>query len=152
MLFIIGNLDTYGVEDKLGLGAAMECLSRAPVARRSGAWFNSSMEFHCEDLPQFGVVLVPPSSPEYDRLLADIQWRINHPVEGSPPLPESIRPRILEEDRETSAILLNRSQHGIAAIQQIWNFQEVNGRNYTSSIGGGSNPSVLLPFGFPRRY
>jgi hypothetical protein len=109
------------------------------------------MEFHCEDLPQFGVVLVPPSSPEYDRLLADIQRRINHPVEGSPPLPESIRPRIVEEDRETSAILLNRSQHGIAAIQQVWNFQEANGRTYTSSIGGGSNPSVLLPFGLSEK-
>jgi hypothetical protein len=109
------------------------------------------MEFRCEDLPQFGVVLVPPSSAEYEQLRADIQRRNDHPVEGSPPLPEAMRPRILEEDRETSAILLNRSQHGIAGIQQVWSFQEVNGRTYTSSIGGGSNPSVLLPFGLSEK-
>ena len=109
------------------------------------------MEFRCEDLPQFDVVLVPPSSAEYEQLRADIQRRNDHPVEGSPPLPESMRPRILEEDRETSAILLSRSQHGIAAIQQVWSFQEVNGRTYTSSIGGGSNPSVLLPFGLSEK-
>lgn len=109
------------------------------------------MEFHCEDLPQYGVVLVPPSSPEYDLLLADIQRRIDHPVEGSPPLPESIHGRISEQDRETSAILLNRSPHGITAIQQVWSFQEANGRAYTSAIGGGWNPSVLLPFGIPEK-
>jgi hypothetical protein len=100
------------------------------------------MEFRCEDLPRFGVILVPPSSPEYDRHLGAIQRRIDRPLETAPPLPESMRPRILEDDRETSAILLNRSQHGIAEIQQVWTFEEVNGRTYTSSIGGGANPSV----------
>jgi hypothetical protein len=34
-------------------------------------------------------------------------------------------------------------------MQQIWTFEEVNGRTYTASIGGGSNPSLLLPFGIP---
>jgi hypothetical protein len=109
------------------------------------------MEFHCEDFPQHGVVLIPPASPEYDLLVADIQQRIDHPVEGSPPIPESMRDRIIEQDRETSAILVNRSQNGIAAIQQVWRYQEANGRTYTSSIGGGANPSVLLPFGIPER-
>ena len=109
------------------------------------------MEFRCEDLPQFGVILVPPSSSEYDRLLGDIQRRIDHPLETAPPLPEAMRPRILEEDREYSAMLLNRSQHGIAEIQQVWTFEEVNGRTYTSSIGGGANPSVLLPFGLSEK-
>jgi hypothetical protein len=109
------------------------------------------MEFRCEDLPQFGVILVPPSSSEYDRLLGDIQRRIDHPLETAPSLPASMRPRILEEDRESSAILLNRSQRGIAEIQQVWTFEEVNGRTYTSSIGGGANPSVLLPFGLSEK-
>ncbi len=108
------------------------------------------MEFHCDDLPQFGVTLIPPSSPDYDRLLLDIQQRFDHPKEGSPPLPASMRPKILE-DRETSAILLNRSQHGIVEIQQVWTFEEVSGRTYTSSIGGGANPSVLLPFGLSEK-
>jgi hypothetical protein len=110
------------------------------------------MEFYCEDLPQHGVVLIPPSSPDYDPLLADIRRRIEHPVDGSPPIPESMRARISEQDREASAILLNRSQNGIAAIQQVWTFQETIGRSYSSSIGGGSNPSVLLPFGIPERH
>jgi hypothetical protein len=114
-------------------------------------WSNSSMEFHCDDLPQFGVTLIPPSSPEYDRLLLDIQQRSDHPQQGLPSPPASMRPKILEEDRETSAILLNRSQHSIAEIQQVWTFEEESGRSYTSSIGGGANPSVLLPFGLSEK-
>ena len=110
-------------------------------------WSNLSMEFHCGDFPQHGVVLVSPTSPEYDLLVADIQRRIDHPADGSPPLPESMRDRISEQDRETSAILLNRSPNGIAAIQPVWSLQETNGRTYTTSFGGGSNSSVLLPFG-----
>ena len=76
------------------------------------------MEFLCEDLRPFGVELIPPSAPEYDALLADIRWRVDDPVEGSPPLLERIRGRINDEDRETSSILVNRSPFGIAAIQQ----------------------------------
>ena len=121
---------------------------RGLLWRLAGAWeewFNFSMEFRCEDFPQFGVVLVPPSSPDYEGLLADIQRRLDQPS-----LPGSTG-RILEGERETSAILLNRSRHGIAEIQQIWTFEEANGRTYTSSIGGGANPSVLLPFGLPEK-
>ena len=109
------------------------------------------MEFYCEDLPQHGVVLIPPSSPEYDPLLADIRRRLNNPVEGSPPIPDSMRAQISDEDAEVSAILLNRSQNGIAAIYQVWTFEEANGRKYSSSIGAGSNPSLLLPFGIPEK-
>jgi hypothetical protein len=126
----------------------MHCSAIAKaVADRVRGWSNSSMEFHCEDFPQHGVVLVPPSSPEYDLLVEDIQRRIDHRVQGSPPLPESMSYRISEQDRETSAIILNRSPNGIAAIQSVWSLQETNGRTYTASRGGGSNPSVLLPFG-----
>src|SRR5580698_1937377 len=103
------------------------------------------MEFHCEDLRQFGVELIPPSSPEYEPLLADIQWRLEHPVEGSPPMPEFMRGRIVEQDRETSAILVNNSQDGIAAIQQIRMLRRSDGRRSTGSTGPGANPSVLLP-------
>lgn len=123
-----------------------------PIADDARKWFNLPMEFHCEDLPQYGVVLVPPTAAEYDSLVADIQRRLDHPVEGSPPLPESMRRRISEQDRETSAILLNRSRSGIAAIQQVWTLREESGRTYTSSIGGGTNPSVLLPFGIPEKF
>jgi hypothetical protein len=74
------------------------------------------MEFHCEAVSQYGVLLVPPTSAEYDSLVADIQRRLDHPVEGSPPLPQTMRGRISEQDRETSAILLNHGANGIAAV------------------------------------
>src|SRR5258708_22982953 len=111
------------------------------------------MEFHYKDLPQNGVTLIPPTSPEYDPLLADIQRRVDHPVQGSPPpLPEPMRGRISEQDREASAILLNRSPNGIAAILQVWNFEDANGHTHTTSIGAGSNPSLLLPFGISEKH
>jgi hypothetical protein len=110
------------------------------------------MEFLCEDLRQFGVVLIPPSAPDYDARLADIRWRVDDPIEGSPPIPERMRGRIDDEDRETSAILVNRSPFGIAAIQQVWSFRESGGHTYTHSIGpGANNPSILLPYGIPER-
>src|SRR5439155_6048382 len=73
----------------------------------------------CEDLPRYGLLLVPPSSEDYNALLADIQHRVNGPAEGSPPFPEKFRPRIIPEDRPTSAILLNRSGKTIAGLQAV---------------------------------
>ena len=43
------------------------------------------MEYRCEDLPQYGVVLLPPSLPDYAGLLADIQKRLANPIPGSAP-------------------------------------------------------------------
>jgi hypothetical protein len=43
------------------------------------------MEYRCEDLPQYGVVLLPPSSPKYSGLFADIQDRLANSVPGSAP-------------------------------------------------------------------
>jgi hypothetical protein len=68
------------------------------------------MEFLCEDLRQFGVELIPPSAPEYDALRADIRWRFDDPVEGSPPIPDRMRGRIDDADRETSAILVTAAK------------------------------------------
>ena len=107
------------------------------------------MEFRCEDLPQFGLVLVPPTAPEYDGLLEDIQRRLDQPVAGSPPALPRRRSQILPEDRPLSAILLNRSPWPIASVQQMWTFEEVSGRTYSSSIGGVTGSSILLPFGLP---
>jgi len=107
-----------------------------------------TMDFNCEDLPQHGVVLVPPSSPDYDPLLADILRRGDH-LPGGPPIPESMRAQFSEQHRDISAILLNRSPNSIAAIQQAWTFQERTGRTYTRFVRVGSNPAVLLPFGIP---
>lgn len=107
------------------------------------------MEFRCEDFPQYGVALIPPTAPEYDELVADIRQRLEHPVPGSPP-PLGNRTggaQISPDDRWTSAVLMNRSEKAIAEIEQVWTFRATGGRTYTYSIGGPGSPSVLLPFG-----
>ena len=105
------------------------------------------VNFLCEDLPRYGLVLVPPSSEDYNALLADIQRRVNEPAEGSPPFPEKFRPRIIPEDRPTSAILLNRSAKTIAGLQAVWRFETEAGRTFRHSRGMLSPHSLLLPFG-----
>jgi len=104
------------------------------------------VNFLCEDLPQHGLLLVPPSSEDYDRLLADIQRRVDGPVEGSPPYPEQLRPRVAPEDRSTSAILLNRSPKVIAGLQVVWRFETTTGRSFRHSRGMLSPRGVMLTF------
>jgi hypothetical protein len=103
------------------------------------------VNFVCEDLPRHGLLLVPPSSQDYDALLAEIQSRANAPVEGSPPFPERFRPRIIPEDRPTSAILLNRSTKAIVGLQAVWRYETETGRSFRHSSGMLST-MVLLPF------
>jgi hypothetical protein len=105
------------------------------------------VNFLCEDLPQHGVLLVPPASEDYDPLLADIQRRLVEPADGSPPIPDNLRPRISQEDRPTSAILLNRSSKAIASLQVVWRFETETGRSYRHSWGMLSPQTLLLPFG-----
>ena len=105
------------------------------------------MEFICEGLPQYGLVLVQPSSLDYAPLLADIERRLDQPADGAPPIPEKFRPRISEPDRSTSAILLNKSPKTIAAMQAVWRFETVSGGSYRHSRGMLSPKSLLLRFG-----
>jgi len=104
------------------------------------------VNFACEDLPRHGVVLVPPSAPEYDTLFAEIQRRANVPQDGSPPFPERIRPRIVPDDRPTSAILLNGSLKSIVGLQAVWRFETETGRTFRHSRGMLSPKNILLPF------
>jgi len=108
-----------------------------------------AVEFLCEDLPQYGLVLVPPASTDYAPLLADIQRRLDKPAEGTPPIPETLSPRISEQDESTSAILLNKSPKTIAAMQVVWSFETMTGRSYRHSRGMLSVQSLLLPFRGP---
>jgi hypothetical protein len=102
------------------------------------------MEYLCEDLPRYGVVLLPPSSPDYAGLLADIQNRLAKPVPGSAPqLPDS------EDPSAPTMILCNRSQTAIAAVSWIWKFELDTGRSTRSSAAGV--PSLLAPFGLDER-
>jgi len=87
------------------------------------------MTLQCEDLRDFGLELVPPSSPDYDPLLADIRQRIKCPPEKWP----------------LSAILLNRSDKSIAAMEVVWRYQEAGGRVWTGSHTMIFARALLLP-------
>jgi len=105
------------------------------------------MKFRCEDLPQYGVVLIPPSSPEYAALIADIQNRVANPLSGSAPQsPDD------DDPAAPTMILCNRSQTPIAAVARIWRFEPEDGRPTTSVP---STPwrgtSLLEPFGLNER-
>jgi len=112
------------------------------------------MKFLCEDLREHGVVLIPPTSREFEGLLDDIQNRLNHPVEGSPPRFDRTD-RIDITDRQTSAILVNISERSVAAIQQVRHSRRIppvepdhRPIEWADSTGPGArNSSVLLPFG-----
>lgn len=100
--------------------------------------------FQCEDLKAAGLVLVPVSSPDYDALLGDIRKRIDNPPPGAPRM---MFGKISPEKRATSAILLNKSDKSIAALQLVWVKEEFRGRKYTGSWTNAFGKTVLLPFG-----
>jgi hypothetical protein len=101
------------------------------------------MPLICEDLADFGVVLLPPSTTEYFELLADIERRLETSPEGSPPIEKDAISRVSEHDTNRCAILLNKAQVAIASVAYVW----VN----TGTFLPGTNPSVLLPFGLDPR-
>jgi len=90
------------------------------------------MDFVCEDLPQYGLPLAPPTAPDYPALLDDIQ-RLGQSVNAG--------------DRPTSAILLNKSSQSIASLTVVWRFETAGGRSFRHAYGMLSKPALLLPFG-----
>lgn len=92
-------------------------------------------------------MLIPPESPHYDSLLADIQRRSGQRTDGEPPIPDEFRPGISEEDRATSAILVNIGTKPIAAMHAVWRCDTVTGRSFRRSYGMLSAQSLLLLFG-----
>src|SRR5690348_13688442 len=91
------------------------------------------MALVCEDLARYGVVLIPPYTPEYSKLLANIKHGIS------------------EFDINRSAILLNRAQVAIASTAFVWSFSGKNGRIIPHSFRL-TNAPVLLPFGVDDRW
>jgi len=104
------------------------------------------MEYRCGDLPQYGVVLAPPSSPEFAALLADIQKRLASPLPGSPPPLADF-----EDPAAPTMIVCNRSQMAIAAMSWIWKFEPEIGRPAGSSVSPAGGTSLLEPFGLDER-
>ena len=109
------------------------------------------MTFQCEDLRDAGLVLVPVLSPDYQPLLADIQHRLDTPPPGPPIIPDQLRHmffgKVSPEKRPTSAILLNKSDKSIAALELVWIKEEFSGRKYTGAWANTFGRTVLLPFG-----
>lgn len=101
------------------------------------------MPLVCEDLAQYGVVLLPPSTVEYFELLADIEQRLRTRPKGSPPVDDAILSRISEHDTSGSGILLNKAKVAIASMAYQW--------SNIITVLPGTNPSVLLPFGLNGR-
>jgi hypothetical protein len=113
------------------------------------------MTFRCEDLRDFGLILVPPSSPDYDPLLKDIRQRIvpDPDIAGMPEMFREVMGRfmgsqITPEKRATSAILLNRSDKSIAALSLVWHYEEAGGRTEERPWKNLFGRALLLPFGY----
>ncbi len=112
------------------------------------------MKFHCEDLAQAGVVLIPHDSQAFQPLCADIRRHLEAPPPGSPPPFPGETPDLPDEDNPASAILWNHSGKPICAFTLIWKYSSTDERSgdrrTTSSShvnGVGHTPSLLLPFG-----
>ncbi len=110
-----------------------------------------TVSFACDDLVEYGVVLIPPSRAEYFELLADIEHRLQKRPKGSPPVSDESLSFISEHDTSASAILVNRANIAIASLAYIWSLRGRNDRIVTNSSLPGTNPSVLLPFGLNDR-
>jgi hypothetical protein len=111
------------------------------------------MNFHCEDLPEAGVVLIPRDSHAFQPLCSDIRRHLEAPPPGSPPPFPDETPDPPDEDNPASAILWNQSGKPICAFTLIWKHawnDERFGDHTTGStqiLGVGHSPSLLLPFG-----
>jgi len=104
----------------------------------------------CEDLAQYGVALIPPSTEEYFALLADIEQRLQNRPKGGPPLEEGAVSRIAEHDTTGSAILVNRAPVAIASVAYVWTFRVKDGRE-TSARHRPGPTRALLPYGGDNR-
>lgn len=104
------------------------------------------MTLACEDLAQYGVVLIPPSTEQYFELLADIEERLQRRPKGSPPVSDDELSFLSEHHTSASAILVNRASVAIASVAYIWWVRIGQDRIIPHSALPGTNASVLLPF------
>jgi hypothetical protein len=106
------------------------------------------MPITCRGLEEHGVVLIPPSAPEYPELVEDILTRTRARAKGGPPADEDD----LAFSPDGSVVLRNLGSKAIVSIAYIWDVRlHPDGRVVTHSVMPGTNPSVLLPFGLRER-
>ena len=77
-------------------------------------------------------------------MLLEIQRRMEAAKPGFPPMPNPFRNPVPERDRETAAILLNRSRQGITWMRFVWRFE--GGPEQVSIRSGTILPGPLQVF------
>ena len=117
---------------------SLACLLALPTALLA-----QGAQIQYSDLPQYGVMLVPPSSPDFAGMLADIEHRVANPVTGSPSYSNSA-PQVSDIDRAFSAILVNRGTKPIADVTVVW-----RRKRGLLSLGLMNGPTVLDAFWLP---
>jgi hypothetical protein len=121
-------------------------LAIAGILTFGGLYGQDSIAFRCQDLPDAGLILVPPSSPDYARLLKDIQYQIAA-------LPVSLRLAQLTGEvkapgeQPNTAILLNKSAKSIVSIEVQWRYEYASGR--TMSFRSFNTTPILRDFLLP---
>src|SRR5262249_46008857 len=115
------------------------------------------MTFFCEDLRDFGLILIAPSSISYESHLKDIQSRIENPAHQVLATRESFRLMLTGDiprrKPEYSAILLNQSAKPVVAIQLALKYEgivdrgeRVEERTMADSWRPLFSKDLLLPF------
>jgi hypothetical protein len=104
-----------------------------------------------EDVPQAGLVLIPPSSEVYDPFLDDIRARCTRSAcqyRGYPGvLSEEEAADAFSGERDTSAIFLNKNEKAIAFMQVLWRYELLDDRQYVAACAWSGGDTLLLPFG-----
>ena len=93
---------------------------------------------HYEDVPHARLILIPPSSPEYAALLADIRTRCSHSAGAID---------AFSREHDTPAVFLNRNAKAIALLQVLWRHELPDGRPFVAACAWGGGEALLFPIG-----
>jgi hypothetical protein len=106
---------------------------------------------HYEDAPQAGLILIPPSSPEYAALLADIRARCIHSASQYAGqlgvLSKDHATQAFSRKQDTPAVFLNRGKKAIAFIQVLWCHETPDRRALCRGVRLGRWRSLAFPLG-----
>jgi hypothetical protein len=106
---------------------------------------------HYEDAAQAGLILIPPSSPQYAALLTDIRARSIHSASRYAGqmgvLSKEHAREAFSREQDTPAVLLNRGEKPIAFIQVLWRHETADGRPYVAGCAWGGGEALLFPLG-----
>jgi hypothetical protein len=91
-----------------------------------------------EDFPQAGLVLIGPSSSDYNSLVSQIKARSS----PTPPQSDFETP----EDPNRSVVFINKSEKPVALLQVLWHFAFADGREAVGACAWAGSELLLLPF------